>query len=278
MKEVLRKSVLTLGTTLLVCSSALAQDYETLAKRAMDYVMQDSLVQAEVFFKKALKLDPKSSKNALIFSNLGSVQKRMGKLDEAIESYSMALNITPYATSILLNRAAAYLDKGNADKAYIDYCQVIDLIPGNIEARLFRAYIYMDRRQYKEARIDYNAILNNDPEHRAARLGIIMLDQKENHLLKARNGVDNMIVETPSDFVLYQIRANIELDMNMPESALLDLEEVVRLNGADAETYVMMGDVNLSLKHKDEARKAYEAAIALGIPREQLRSRLKKCR
>lgn len=46
------------------------------------------------------------------FFQPGTVQKRMGKTDEAIESYTMALNITPYSTAMLLNRASLYLDKG----------------------------------------------------------------------------------------------------------------------------------------------------------------------
>ena len=96
-------------------------------------------------------MEPGNARNALLFSNLGTVQKRMGKTDEAIESYTMALNITPYSTAMLLNRASLYLDKGLTDKAYLDYCNVIDLLPENQEARMFRAYIYMQRRQYTEA-------------------------------------------------------------------------------------------------------------------------------
>ena len=107
-------------------------------------------------------MEPGNARNALLFSNLGTVQKRMGKTDEAIESYTMALNITPYSTAMLLNRASLYLDKGLTDKAYLDYCNVIDLLPENQEARMFRAYIYMQRRQYTEARIDYNAVLAKD--------------------------------------------------------------------------------------------------------------------
>lgn len=277
MTSVIRKYIIAAAMSLLAVPSVMAQDYETLAKKAMDYVMQDSLVQAELYFKKALKLDPASSKNALIFSNLGSVQKRLGKVDDALESYTMALNITPYATSILLNRASLYLDLGHLEKAYIDYCQVIDLIPDNVEARLFRAYIYMLKRQYQEARIDYNVVLAKDHNHRTARLGMIMLDQNENKLRSAFDGVSKMIEETPADVTLYQMRANIAQEMGMNEAALLDLEEVVRIND-DYATYIQIGDLNLSLKHKAEARKAYEQAVALGVPREQLRDKLKMCR
>ena len=158
----------------LICVLSLAagraQSYNELVEKAMDYTFKDSLQQAEQLFREALRLDPYNARNALLFSNLGTVLKRQGKIDEAIESYTMALNITPYATAILLNRATLYMEKNLTEKAYLDYCNVIDLLPNDKEARLFRAYIYMKRRQYKEARIDYNVILGVDAKHKAARL------------------------------------------------------------------------------------------------------------
>ena len=87
-----------------------AQSYNELVEKAMDYTFKDSLQQAEQLFREALRLDPYNARNALIFSNLGTVLKRQGKIDEAIESYTMALNITPYATAILLNRATLYME------------------------------------------------------------------------------------------------------------------------------------------------------------------------
>ena len=36
-------------------------------------------------------------RNALLFTNLGTVQRRLGKIDDAIDSYTLSLNITPYS-------------------------------------------------------------------------------------------------------------------------------------------------------------------------------------
>ena len=83
----------------------------------MDYTFKDSLQQAEELFREALRLDPYNARNALhFFLTLGTVLKRQGKIDEAIDSYTMALNITPYATAILLNRATLYMEKNLTEK------------------------------------------------------------------------------------------------------------------------------------------------------------------
>lgn len=66
-------------------------------------------------------------RNSMLFSNLGTVQHRLGKIDKAIESYTLGLNLAPYSVTILLNRAALYLEKNLYEKAYLDYCNVIDI-------------------------------------------------------------------------------------------------------------------------------------------------------
>ena len=250
-----------------LCSFGLyAQNYNELVEEAMACAQKDSLARAEQLFREALKLDPKNARNALLFSNLGTVLKRQGKADEAIEAYTMALNITPYATAILLNRAALYLDKGLLEKAYIDYCNVIDLIPEEKEARLFRAYIYMQRRQYKEARIDYNVLLGKDMKNKPARIGLVMLDQKEGKYIAARDRLNQLVAEYPEDTSLLKMRANIELEQGFADAALLDLEAASALEPDDADIYVMMGDIYVQQKKKRQAREAYEHAIELGIP------------
>ena len=255
-----------------------AQSYHEIVERAMSCTLNDSLVQAEQLFEQALKMDPKNARNSLLFSNLGTVQKRLGKTEEAIESYTMALNITPYATSILLNRGALYLDKGLLDKAYVDYCNVIDLLPENQEARLFRAYIYMQQRRYDEARIDYNVIIGKDLKHKSARIGLVLLDQYQGRLLAARDGLNLLIYDYPEDASLLKMRANLELEEKSPDAALNDLEEAARMSPKDAGLFCQLGDVYLMLKKNKDAEKAFEKAVALGISRVALKERFKACR
>lgn len=119
-----------------------AQTYDELIDKAMDAVEQDSLLQAENYFKEALRLEPANMRNSLLFSNLGTIQRRMGKRKEALESYSLALNKTPFSVTMLLNRASLLMEMNDLDRAYTDYCGVLDLDQKNPEALMFRAYIY----------------------------------------------------------------------------------------------------------------------------------------
>ena len=82
---------------------AFGQTYQELCDRAVTYTEQDSLPQAETYIRRALKLEPANPHNALLFSNLGTIQRRQRKYEKALESYNFALNIAPRAVPILLN-------------------------------------------------------------------------------------------------------------------------------------------------------------------------------
>lgn len=57
--------------------------YQELSERAVECIGKDSLVQAEKLLVEALRLEPKNAHNALLFSNLGLVQRRMGRYEDA---------------------------------------------------------------------------------------------------------------------------------------------------------------------------------------------------
>ena len=252
-----------------------AQTYDELISRAMSAVEADSLYQAESLFKKALQKEPANLRNALLFSNLGTIQRRMGKNKEALESYSLALNLTPYSKTMLLNRASLYLEMDYLDKAYVDYCNVIDLDAKNQEALQFRAYIYMRRRQYQDARNDYQSLLEAVPGDKTARIGMAMVNQKLQRYRESLEEFNRLIVDYPQDVSLLKARAELEVEMNTLEMALLDLESAVKLAPNDAEIYVMCGDIYIAQGRNREAYRAFEKAIELGVPRPELQERLK---
>ena len=182
-----------------------AQTYQQLSERAIECIEKDSLHQAKDLLVQALKLDPKNEKNAMLFSNLGLVQRRLGEFDKALESYTFALNFAPLSVPILLDRAAIYLEMGKTDRAYTDYCQVLDEDKKNKEALLMRAYIYVLRRDYPSARIDYNRLLEIDPSSYSGRLGLATLEQKEGKFKEALDILNKMIVETPNEIAFSKL-------------------------------------------------------------------------
>lgn len=272
-----RKTIILLFSFLFSISLS-AQTYQELSDKAVECVAKDSLAQAEEFLKQALKSEPKNPHNALLFSNLGLVQRRLGRYDDAVESYTYALNIAPLAVPILLNRAAIYLEQGMLNKAYVDYCQVMDVDKKNTEALLMRAYIYVQQRDYKGAGQDYRHLLEIDPKSYNGRLGLATLEQKEGKFRESLDLLNQLLVEFPDDAVLYVARADVERDMKHDDLALVDLEEAVRLTPDCIDAYLLRGDIYLSQKKRSLAKADFEKAISLGVPPSDVHEQMQQCR
>lgn len=265
---------------------ASAQTYQELSERAVAAAEQDSLELAKQYIGQAMRTEPANPHNALLYSNLGTIQRRQHQYEQALESYTMALNIAPRAVPILMNRAALYLELGKGELARIDYSLVLDLEKDNQEALLMRAYIYMNRRDYKFARADYEHLLKLAPQSYNGRLGLATLERKEGKYDAALVLLNAMLagqeeatgLSASQRAVLYVARAGVEQEMKHTDLALLDLEEAVRLDASQPEAYLMRGQIYLSQKKKNLARRDFEKAVSLGIPQADVRELLQRCR
>lgn len=283
----MKKSIFTLLVWGAVAIPAFAQTYEELGERAVAATEQDSLTLAEEYIMKALKLEPANPHNALLFSNLGTIQRRQHQYDKALESYTLALNIAPRTVPILMNRAALYLELGKDELARVDYALVLDIETFNQEALLMRAYIYRQMRDYKSARSDYERLLKLNPQSYNGRLGLAMLEQKEGRYKEALSILNSMITDkadgatqitAPLYAVLYVARAGVEKDMQHIDMALIDLEEAIQLDPSQSEAYLMRGQIYLSQKRKELARRDFEKAVTLGVPQADVRDLLQQCK
>lgn len=265
---------------------ASAQTYQELSERAVAAAEQDSLELAKQYIGQAMRTEPANPHNALLYSNLGTIQRRQHQYEQALESYTMALNIAPRAVPILMNRAALYLELGKGELARIDYSLVLDLEKDNQEALLMRAYIYMNRRDYKFARADYEHLLKLAPQSYNGRLGLATLERKEGKYDAALVLLNAMLagqeeatgLSASQRAVLYVARAGVEQEMKHTDLALLDLEEAVRLDASQPEAYLMRGQIYLSQKKKNLAKRDFEKAVSLGIPQADVRELLRQCR
>ena len=203
--------------------------YSRTINQAYEALEHDSLLQAEDLFRSAMRLRPSSSANAVLFANIGRIQRELGRNNEALESFTLSLNIAPHAVPVLMERGNLNMLMDNQDKAYTDYSNVLDLCPEDTTARLYRAYILMNKGDYKSARIDYNYLLSIDANSYRTRLGLAILNQKSGRLQEALTQISALIIGHPTDPTLYGVRANMEEENNQFELAELDWEEAHRL-------------------------------------------------
>jgi tetratricopeptide (TPR) repeat protein len=72
---------------------------------------------------RAVKIDP----DAYSYDNRGDVWRRLGKNDQAIVDYNMAIRLDPTFVAAYLDRGHAFKAIGNRKSALADYQAVLDM-------------------------------------------------------------------------------------------------------------------------------------------------------
>lgn len=75
-------------TFIMATANCFAQSYEELIEKSYDFLDKKDLVSAEESLRAAMRLEPGNPMNYALLTNLGSIQRRQGKLQDALLSYT----------------------------------------------------------------------------------------------------------------------------------------------------------------------------------------------
>lgn len=243
-----------------------SESYESLLDSAMNASASKQLERAEELYKKVLTLKPSDQGNSLIWGNLGHVQQQLNKLDEALNSYTMALNIEPNLVQVYRHRAEIYVERHDRNRAILDYTAVLDQLPQDEIALVNRANLYMQQRMFNESRMDFERLLLLYPQHRQGELGMAVLCQMQQRYKEAADRFAVLIERYPNDPVLYEARGNMEREAGWYELALIDYEEAGRIS-RDPIYNIRQAMVYLDQGKKRTARIMIDRAAKAGMRR-----------
>lgn len=249
--------------------------YYQLVDSAEYYTTNDNLLKAEHFLIEALRLEPSNYNNALIISNLATIQRMQGKYSDALNNYSLAINMLPKAVTFINNRGLLYLELDSINLAERDFDRVLSLEPKNVQARFHKILIQIKRNQLDEAKRDLDdldIIAPKSDEYFEAQARWLQAKHKFSDailaysaLLKKNNNVDWYISraecylarknynaalediavaleEEPENGYLYLLKARIKKEQyELPDcEKLLKLAERYGITKEDAEMFINM--------------------------------------
>ena len=194
------KHILTSLFLLIAVSVSAQSTFEELISKSYDYIEKDSLFLAELTLKAALKKEPANPINYSLLTNLGTIQRRLGKKQEALESYSAALSRQPKNTMILSNRASLYAELGNVEKAINDYTALLIQDPQHEDARYARGLLYIEQRNFVAAEADFNTILETNEKTIRGRLGYAILEKARGNYVESEK-IFNYLIEKRRYFI-----------------------------------------------------------------------------
>lgn len=236
---------------------------------AQNYIYSHDWPKAEQWLMKAFMADPDNPGNSMILSNIATLQRYQGKLAEAVKNYSLALDMTPHAVTLLLNRAALYVEMDSVQRAIDDYERVCELDMYDTEARYSLGVLSMERGDTKRAEDLFNEIKRINPNSGLYYEGMGLLNKRNGNFSRAAELFTQVIKVQPSPQLLGH-RADCYLTMKRLNDAEADIRTALEMTPDDPYLYVLRAKLNKLRFQRDDMNRDIDTAVSLGLNRDSI--------
>ena len=240
---------------------------------AQTYIYSHDWAMAEQWLMKAFKAEPDNPGNSLVLSNIATLQRYQGKLADAVKNYSLALDMTPHAVTLLLNRAALYVEMDSIGRATDDYERVCELDLYNTEARYSLGVLAMERGDTKRAEDFFNEIKRINPNSGLYHEGMGLLNKRNGNHTRAAELFTQVIKVHPSAQLLGH-RADCYLAMKRLNDAEADIRTALEMTPDDPYLYLLRAKLNKLRFQRDDMERDIDMAVSLGLTRDYINQAL----
>ena len=240
---------------------------------AQTYIYSHNWPMAEQWLMKAFKTDPDNPSNSMVLSNIATLQRYQGKLADAVKNYSLALDMTPHAVTLLLNRAALYIEMDSALRAIDDYERVCELDLYNTEARYSLGVLAMERGDTKRAEDLFNEIKRINPNSGLYHEGMGLLHKRSGNHARAAELFTQVIKVQPTAQLLGH-RADCYLAMKRLNDAEADIRTALEMTPDDPYLYLLRAKLNKLRFQRDDMNRDIDTAVSLGLSRDYINQAL----
>lgn len=236
---------------------------------AQTYIYSHDWPAAEQWLLKAFKTDPDNPGNSMVLSNIATLQRYQGRLADAVKNYSLALDMTPHAVTLLLNRAALYVEMDSVQRAIDDYERVCELDLYNTEARYSLGVLAMERGDTKRAEDLFNEIKRINPNSGLYHEGMGLLNKHKGNYARAAELFSQVIKVQPNAQLLGN-RADCYLILKRLNDAEDDIRTALDMTPDDPYLYVLRAKLNKLRFQRDDMNHDIDRAVALGLSRDSV--------
>ena len=240
---------------------------------AQNYIYSHDWPIAEQWLLKAFMADPENPSNSMVLSNIATLQRYQGKLSEAVKNYTLALDMTPHAVTLLLNRAALYVELDSIERAVDDYERVCELDMYDTESRYSLGVIAMERGDTKRAEDLFNEIRRINPNSGLYHEGMGLLYKRNGNYSRAAELFTQVIKVQPSAQMLAH-RADCYLATKRLNDAEEDIRTALGIAPDDPYLYLLRAKLNKLRFQRDDMQRDIDTAVSLGLTRDYINQSL----
>lgn len=263
---------------IVLCAQGLsAQTYEEMIKKSYEYADANDLPAAEEALKAAMRLEPANKFNFALLTNLGTIQRRQGKLDDALISYTAALSQRPKDELILINRAELYTEMNETEKAIGDYNTLIINYPTHEQGHYNRGLLYINSGEFLLAQADFEMIVDTYKDTFLGRFGYAILEKARGNYDESEIIFNYLGDKYPDNMRVLEERAELYFLTKRNARAIADLNKIFKATAEpSAELYMLRGRVKLAQYEKESAAIDFKKARDLGYNEEAVEKLLKE--
>src|SRR5882672_1603819 len=188
-------------------------------------LMATDLPKAETTLIKAMKPDC----SAILDFTLGGIQFQQDRMAEALASYQKAVTKFPSFRRAWRNVGLINARNGKFDDAIHSFTRMIELGGGDSYSYGLLGFAYASKQDYQAAEVAYRNALLLQPENAEWRLGLTRCVFKQNKYEDAAALLDVLIERYPDNADFWMLQAQTYLGMKLPLKAAENLEAVDRL-------------------------------------------------
>lgn len=267
----MRQVVITIILFITFVFSAKGQSYYTYVDSADAQIQRKDWLKAEQSILGALREEPANYNNSLLLSNLATLQRRQGRNKEAINNYSIALNMTPNAVTLLNNRGTLYFEVDSLKQAEQDFAKVIELDEHNIDARYYYALIAIEQGDLSLAKSTIDQITKINSKAEEGKIAIARWNQASGNYLEAISGYTDLIKNRVELDWLFH-RGECYLRTKNLINAMADINDALKIDPSMGFLYLLKAQINKLQYQNDDMINNMELAVKYGVDRKYAQS------
>ena len=240
---------------------------------AQTHIYSHDWAIAERWLYKAFTSDPTNPNNSLVLSNIATLQRYQGRLADAVKNYTLALDMAPQAVTLLLNRAALYVEMDSTGRAIDDYERVCLLDPYNTEARYSLGVLVMEGGDNRRAEDLFNEIKRINPNSGLYHEGMGLLHKRQGNFARAAE-LFTQVIKVQPNVQLLGNRADCYLAIKRLNDAEDDIRTALEMDPGDPYLYLLRAKLNKLRFQRDDMERDIDQAVALGLSRDYINSQL----
>jgi len=255
-----------------------AQTYEELVKKSYEYSDVGDWPAAEECLKKAMRLEPGHRLNFALLNNLGTIQRRQKKMEDALFSYNVALSQRPHDEVMLMNRAELFTEMNEIENAIFDYNALILSYPTHEQGLYNRGILYIKTGDYLLAQADFERIIETYKDTFLGRFGYAILEKVRLNYDDSEIIFNYLAEKYPNNIRLLEERAELFFLTKRNICAMTDINKIfAAIPEPAAELYMLRGRIKLAQTEKASAAMDFRKARDLGYDEETVERLLKEC-